>query len=313
MKKHLLNGKLMEMKLKIGWTATDFANYLECSEDEFLKVIKETFSASAAKAMLGRLDQNKKRQNKGLRTQKGTKKCKLKCKGSDKLADLVESVMNKPEKDEEILKTEETDDIKTEEIEIVDTFEEAVEEKVTVEELLAELSKKEDSLRQAICQDEALKVQLITRRKNLKSELAEQRKVFLDLRVQIEKANTKVLAVCSEINRIDSEIPEINTRISGAHDTIEAIQKEISELQKLTIFVYESGEIEIEGPVEFSVPDAWADIFNKLSLEDSLEDLPVKQIKVLARMLAFTATLENSYEVTFEFEALQQIFESFQK
>lgn len=56
-----LNAKLLEEKLKRGWTSSNFAQYLECTDEDFLDAIKKTFRPKIASRIIARLKQNEKR------------------------------------------------------------------------------------------------------------------------------------------------------------------------------------------------------------------------------------------------------------
>ena len=55
-----LDGKLMELKLKNGWSVSNFAEYLECSEEHFLNSLQKNFQPRVYKKMLNRLARNEK-------------------------------------------------------------------------------------------------------------------------------------------------------------------------------------------------------------------------------------------------------------
>lgn len=272
MKKYLLNGKLMEMKLKAGWTSTDFANYLDCSEDEFLEAIKITFNSTPAKKMLNRLEQNKKRFNKGLRSTKGCKRVK-------------EAKYDKKVKEKEL----------------------------STDEIIKMLSNKEVKVKQKIVDDKKMKSSIFSRKSKLENELIEEEKTLSDLKLRLENSNKRMTNLASEIKKTDLEIKKIEEKISDGYELIEKIQEEISEYRKITIFVYESGEVEIEGIKEFDVPENWVEIFQNISCKDFVEDLPIKQVKILANIVAFVLTLDVKFEVTFELEKLQRVFEKILK
>ena len=62
-----LNGKLMEVKMKYGWTATAFAQYFACTEEEFLQSLHKTFDSKAYKDMVARLEKNSKRRRRAIK------------------------------------------------------------------------------------------------------------------------------------------------------------------------------------------------------------------------------------------------------
>ena len=59
--KKMLDAKTLESKLKIGWTAADLAEYLDCSEEEIWIVLNTAFSKKAVIDFTRRLNQNQKK------------------------------------------------------------------------------------------------------------------------------------------------------------------------------------------------------------------------------------------------------------
>ena len=62
-----LNAKLLEEKLKRNWGTTQFATYLQMSEDEFRKILEDTFEGPAGENYRRRLKKNDKRIEQQLR------------------------------------------------------------------------------------------------------------------------------------------------------------------------------------------------------------------------------------------------------
>jgi len=59
-----LNGKLMEDKLKNGWTVYEFAEYFGITPEEFIILLERTFRQKAFSRMRKRLNKNLKNRNK---------------------------------------------------------------------------------------------------------------------------------------------------------------------------------------------------------------------------------------------------------
>lgn len=74
MKPVRLTGKIMEEKLKIGWTEEDFANHFQISIESFSELVRKTFSQKACKDFFNRLYKNQKLKEKHMKNAKNRKK-----------------------------------------------------------------------------------------------------------------------------------------------------------------------------------------------------------------------------------------------
>lgn len=74
MKPVRLTGKIMEEKLKIGWTEEDFANHFQIPSESFSELVRKTFSQRACKDYFNRLYKNRKLKEKHMKNAKKRKK-----------------------------------------------------------------------------------------------------------------------------------------------------------------------------------------------------------------------------------------------
>lgn len=74
MKPVRLTGKIMEEKLKIGWTEEDFANHFQIPSESFSELVRKTFSQRACKDYFNRLCKNRKLKEKHMKNAKKRKK-----------------------------------------------------------------------------------------------------------------------------------------------------------------------------------------------------------------------------------------------
>ena len=102
----------------------------------------------------------------------------------------------------------------------------------------------------------------------------------------------------------------MNTSISSYKKDLIDVQSNIKELEKVSIFIYKNGEIDTDDFL-IDIPETWNDIFNLILHRKIVEDLSVKEIKQLAKLLLLTNILIKSnldYELTFESESAQEAF-----
>ena len=65
-----LEGKKLTVKLKYGWTISDFAQKYNCTEETFLRFLERNFSSKAYKNILNCLEKNKKKIRQPFKTKK---------------------------------------------------------------------------------------------------------------------------------------------------------------------------------------------------------------------------------------------------
>ena len=73
-----------------------------------------------------------------------------------------------------------------------------------------------------------------------------------------------------------------STEISNSQQQLEKIREKIKSLQKVEIFVYMNGEIEVDNYDMEILDSSWNDLFKVLATNDLLENLTIKQIKQIA-------------------------------
>jgi len=163
-----------------------------------------------------------------------------------------------------------------------------------------------------VCEAEALRAKFLSERAKLKVNLQKEDEELSKLQETIKIHKEKITNTINELYKIDNSIDEVNEQISLGKRTLDAIAKEIDALKKVSIYVYENGDIdaenEIDGKVEIIIPETWEKIYQEIRETECVEDITVKQIKLIAKLISFVKTLE-SFEISFEIDTLQKIFE----
>lgn len=275
-----LDGRLISEKAtKRGWTTYDFAEHFGVSEDEFLEAIKTTFQGQSYQKICRQLEKNK-------------KKGKTRHKGRVHKIKVMPACEQKMQiQEEEIQKEIEG------------------EQEMTVTDILSELKEKEQQVRTELCNRESNKSSLIVRRKNLYEKLKKQKDEILKWAAQLQRVEKEVDQTIQEIQTVSESIEMLKNEIYYDNEVLENIRKEIIDLEKVSIFVYQDGEIEVEGIEQVVIPECWEDIYRDLSKEECVEDLTIKQIKMLSKTMAFLGSLGKKYEVTFEVDKVQEVFD----
>ena len=274
----VLNAKLMNEKLKRGWTPDDFARHLDMSENEFLDSLQKLFGPKTYNGWLSELRTNQKRKEK-------LEKIKTK-KVEKKAAPLTD-----PETELETEAKPETE----------------LETK-----LLEELKSTEENIRKAICEKELAHIELKAKRNELNASLQKQKEALLLLKDEIQKRQEEVNKIFNKLQETASEMSKKSTEISNSQQQLEKIQEKIRSLQKVEIFVYMNGEIEVDNYDMEILDSSWNDLFKDLATNDLLENLTIKQIKQISKLIVLTKSLQRQnlkFEISFELEEVKSIFE----
>ena len=272
------SGRLMEEKLKIGWTIDDFLSYLNVSETEFLNYLTKNFSAKAVFQMKKRLKNNQKK---------------------------IKKYKNKKEGKSMTLSTKESAPVT------------ANESKTSIDSTscisIVSLRNQEKTLVETICKMETDHAKLISKRASLKSTFQQLRKQLIALQKELKEKKIIADSTYQEWLRISSEMHAITESISKEKNLLSGIREEIKAAETISIFIYENGEIETENyPLLISKDLNSSEIFNSLLKNSIVESLTLRDIRQLAKVLAITTKLkaeQKLFEVTFESEQIQEVFQ----
>ena len=135
------------------------------------------------------------------------------------------------------------------------------------------------------------------------------------LKKKIEQQTKIIDDITNELTQINNSISDTDNQLSQVSNYLTEIVAEIKELEKVTIYIYENGEIYLENS-NLVLPDTWTEIYQLIISNEFVEDLTIKQIKQLSKLFAFISALNQSetlFEVTFEADLLHSIFEQLQE
>jgi len=297
-----MNAKEFNLKIKHGWDASDFAQKYGIPEEKFLEILDKTFGRKAAEGMKKDLKRNQRRKLKRRQNEENPNEINIQ-------QEELQTEQAFSENFEEIQTTEIISE-KSEIMDVVETVEIKDKEKNNL--FLNELNEKSDKTRNEVCEAEALRAKFLSERAKLKVNLQKEDEELSKLQETIKIHKEKITNTINELYKIDNSIDEVNEQISLGKRTLDAIAKEIDALKKVSIYVYENGDIdaenEIDGKVEIIIPETWEKIYQEIRETECVEDITVKQIKLIAKLISFVKTLE-SFEISFEIDTLQKIFE----
>jgi len=270
--KHI-TAKLMHEKLKQGWTSSDFANHLECSEEEFWDLFQKNFSGTAYENFCRELRSNEKARNKAKRNALA----RIHVVDSDNIEDTSVSADDTPS-----------------EIDLLTSLEQ---EKKAIEEKCSKLTQDGQTLSKTL--DD------IIQQINAQSTFVE------NLRRQLSNEENILSSLEQSKKSLNSELADIVAAVTNLNIHKANIQARINLLKKVTIFVYSDGSVELSKDSSYELVDA-PETFKELLNTEELEVLTIKQLKSLAKVISLIRKLKengNKFEISFENEICENFFE----
>lgn len=275
-----LSGKSLEVELKRGLTLEDFARKYECTQEDFLNYLEKNFCEKARKSITRKMTKNakKRKPTKTTNTKKETKLTLSKIHEGSKSISQEDKKVNNP---------------------------------TTENSNLQNLKERERLLISEISNKERIHERSISERMKLFDELRQKKEKMLELKEIIEQNQKEVEKISTQIAKITKRVTAENETISANKQTLEEVKSCIMKLEKISVFVYKNGGIEIENA---NIPETsgWEDLFDSLIHNKIVENLSLKQVRQLAKLLViverFQAQKQN-YELTFESETEQRVFE----
>ena len=150
----------------------------------------------------------------------------------------------------------------------------------------------------------------VTKRTNLRNRLLNSKDELLKLQDRVSVIQSRINEILNEYEIEGQRMRDISLNISKCSDELKELQVKRDELSKISIYAYSNGKIEVNDSEVTDFPDEWKDVHQELFGLDILDDLTGSQIKQIAKLLAYTRTLESKFDICFEAEDMQTIFES---
>lgn len=278
--KKVINPDYVQGKLKQGWTMQDFCRDLEISEETLVSFIDKHSNNRIYGTFLRQVQQNEQRAERNARKQQK----KVKTPDDSEKAAVAPVVVT--ETTEPALPVVETP---KEEIDPTTKKINSLQRKIQSKE--AEAEDKKQLRSKLIAQEEELtlkRVRIKTNIDRLYKELGLEKQALAKTKQDLSEVRTNITSVESDITRIESAI--------SSHRT------EIMKLKKVSIFVSINGEITIDKKVE--IPESWKELYPTLLSDSIVEDITVKQVQQLAKLLVLYEMLKKE-DAYFEF-----VFES---
>lgn len=281
-----LSARMVREKLKLGWTSQMFAEACDVTEEQFLNFLNKNFKSDSS--IRRNLKANEKRASAVITDDTELSSSSIPLEYEDEVAPVV---ANEPEK---ISTSNDTEDISAK---------------------LEQLQSEENCLITTICEHEVVHEKLVQKRKLLFDSLREQKQSLLELRTLVAKHEAEVENSILQLNSTAEQLSEINSKLSTLNEQLSDVQSEIKSLKKIYIYAFSDGSIAVEN-FEDKIPalEDCTTLVQQLSIreEPEFEEITTKELRQLARLMAFTQTLKQnnlSFEITFDSAALQRASE----
>ena len=182
---------------------------------------------------------------------------------------------------------------------------------------LEDLRRQKEATSQEIISIEAAHKKIVSQRRQYAKGLGEQQKILQELSRRIDEVVSNVERIHQEYTALWEEMRSLTANKNAKLEALQGIDEKISALSEVTIFVERSGsgfKISAEQMgKEYQLSDEGYDIIYKnlmeSSNEESIQDLTLREIRVLAILIAVIKNLANSrYNVIIDAPEIEKAF-----
>lgn len=180
--------------------------------------------------------------------------------------------------------------------------------------IINELETQESKLSLAVCDLEVLHGAQVAIRRQLLEELVGAKKELEKLQEVLASQQQNVTRIYEEYNRCAEEMADINTKRKDLQEQLESVRTQITELRKVTLFIYQNGDIEVEEgmPVQIWEEDITLE-FNRLICHSDAGNLTINEVKTVAKLHEMVRAYQAediSVELFFDSSAVQTFWEA---
>lgn len=327
--------KTINIKIKYGATMEELLEYFNCSEEQFEGYVKRNFGEKGKRDIYANLEKNKKKREKkkkGLRAGVNNAKQQIlipkKVLFDDQvkrktLTDLLEEdkvidlpIVEQDRKMPENLTKRNEEKIFTAEQQVLQK-ENLIKEESNIENM-KKLQEIERNLVDKICNKEKELVSIRAQKRDIKARLNDEKQYMLELKKIIAEHQSNIDGIMKEISEILEKHDQLKAEIDSNSEELERVRMDIDKLKKVDILFYKNGLFELENFKYEDIPEMQLDqnIFNSLCEDETAEELSIKVIKQIVRLeqiLQWFSANQLNYEITFEVEQMQKVFEKIHK
>ena len=224
----------------------------------------------------------------------------------------AEKVETETYQQESFLETENKNEESVDDVHIANT-EIAIEEPESAEKqpTLEELLESEEFLSKNCYALEQEHNELMIARKEDVEELAKIKKNLEELKRLLQANQAKMANVLEDYNSKAEQMLKVSSEIKACKEMLKETREQIEEARKLKISVYSDGTIECEnGELKTPCETEVSQLMSTIILQTAAEELTVKQIKTVAKLVLMVKQLDKNFELEFDSDSVQKLYET---
>lgn len=296
-----LTASLINRHAKFNWGITEFSAHFGVTPDQFREMFEKTFSGKKRDDLWRKISKNSKKTSKSASTDSSPETDSITSTDSSLEIDSILSTNSSPEIDSIV---------PAETVEV--TPAPALTEHSESSEI-ADLEKSREELVMLICSMEENHVALSARRKSSFEALANHKAWISEYYEALKKHANEVAKLSALTYQLSDEMKNLSSEIAEKREELSFLDEKIALSRKVSILAYDTGEIEIENSKE-EIPKSWQEIYTAILDYEIVDELKVKEIKQVAKVLAFAKKLSGAgifFEVTFENDVAQRLYDAY--
>lgn len=179
----------------------------------------------------------------------------------------------------------------------------SISESLTDSSCIEKLQSKEQQLSQELCVLEGFHKDLVSKRRILVEKLGEAKTALEEFLKQVKDQEQNVTSLYKQYLECADEMEDINQERRNYETSLESIRKQLSELQKISILVYQDTSIEIISGKAITIPNQ--DDFSALDeLVNRPEagELTINELKTIIKLQKIVDSCENKGIIEFMFD-----------
>lgn len=181
------------------------------------------------------------------------------------------------------------------------------EPKLSLEELLEEEKFLSDN---CVALEKEHKELISARREDVKM-LANIKRTLEELKRLLQANQNRLTTVLEDYNSKAEQMIRVNSEISACKEMLADTRAQIEEAKKLKISVFSDGTIECEnGELQYPSEAEVSQVFSTIILLAAAEELTVKQIKTVAKLVLTVKKIDKKYELEFDSDSVQKFYEA---
>ena len=181
------------------------------------------------------------------------------------------------------------------------------EPKLSLEELLEEEKFLSDN---CVALEKEHKELISARREDVKM-LANIKKTLEELKRLLQANQNRLTTVLEDYNSKAEQMTRVNSEISACKEMLADTRAQLEEAKKLKISVFSDGTIECEnGELQYPSEAEVSQVFSTIILLAAAEELTVKQIKTVAKLVLTVKKIDKKYELEFDSDSVQKFYEA---